>query len=121
MIEIVSGWLENLPIDSALWVVVLVFIVLDVCAGTIKAFLTKSVSSEKARQGIMHKMGYILAMLMCSFIDIAQHIADFGFKLPVLEICAVMIVAAEIFSLCEHIKDLNPDISLDFLHSEKSE
>lgn len=119
MIETVANWLETLPIDCALWIVVIIFIALDVIAGTTKAFLTKTVSSEKARKGIMHKMGYILAMMMCTFIDIAQKIADIGFSIPVLEMCAVMICAAEIFSLCEHVKELNPDIKLDFLHDKE--
>lgn len=112
-----SSWLQSVPVDSALWILVLVFIVLDVIAGTVKAILTKTVSSEKARKGVMHKMGYILAMLMCTSIDIAQSIVDLGYTVPLLELCAAMICIAEVFSLCEHIKDLNPDIKLNFLNS----
>ena len=66
MIETIANWLETIPVDCALWIVVIIFIALDVIAGTTKAFLTKTVSSEKARKGIMHKMGYVLAMLMCT-------------------------------------------------------
>lgn len=119
MIETISSWLQSVPVDSALWILVLVFIVLDVVAGTVKAIITKTVSSEKARKGVMHKMGYIFAMLMCTFIDIAQSIADLGYTVPLLEVCAVMICITEIFSLCEHIKELNPDIKLDFLHTKE--
>lgn len=118
MIETVSSWLQSVPLDSALWVLVLVFIVLDVVAGTVKAIITKTVSSEIARKGVMHKMGYILAMLMCTLIDIAQTITDLEYTVPLLKLCTGMICTAEIFSLCEHIKELNPDIKLNFLNSK---
>lgn len=119
MVEILSTWLEGLPLDAALWIIVVIFIILDVLFGTIKAILTKTVSSEKARMGVLHKMGFICAMLLCTFADIAQNAYDFGFSVPVLPMCAVMIVICEVFSLCEHIKQMNPDISLDFLHKKE--
>lgn len=121
MIDAIVGWLESIPWDSALWVVVLIFIALDVLVGTVQAILTKTVSSEKARKGVLHKMGFITAMLICTFIDIAQQIADIGYSVPVLGFCAVMIIVCEIFSLCEHAKEMNPDIKLDFLHIKDNE
>ncbi len=123
MIDVIAGWLLAIPQDSALWLIVVVFILLDVFMGTVKAFLESSLSSKVARQGIMHKMGFLGAMLLCNFIDIAQRVGDFGFTVPVSGLCAVMIVACEVMSICEHIRDLNPDIDLNFLEdkAEKKE
>lgn len=118
MVDTVSEWLLSIPLDCALWVIVFTFIALDVIVGTAQAFLTKTVSSEIARKGIMHKLGYITAMLVCSFVDIAQRIADFGFQVPVLFLCAAMIVTAEVYSLCEHAREMNPDINISFLHDK---
>lgn len=119
MIETLTKLIQQLPIDSALWLVVFIFICLDVIAGTTKAFVTKTISSEKARKGIGHKMGYFLAMFLCTLIDMTQQIVDIGYVMPLLPLCAVLIIATEIFSLCEHIADLNPDINLDFLRSKE--
>lgn len=118
MVDSIASWLMSIPLDCALWVIVVAFIALDVIVGTVQAFLTKTVSSEIARKGIMHKLGYITAMLVCSFVDVAQQIADFGFTVPVLFLCSAMIVTAELYSLCEHAQEMNPDIDIDFLHKK---
>lgn len=119
MIDLVSMWLEQMPLDCACWIITLAAICLDVIAGTTKAIITKTVSSEKARAGVLHKSGFILAMLLCTYIDITQHIIDIGFSVPVLAGCTVMIVTCEIFSVCEHVKECVPEIKLSFL--EKSD
>lgn len=115
MIDNLASWITSIPTDEALWIVVLVFIGLDVLMGTVKAALNHEISSTKARQGVMHKIGFIGAMLLCNLIDIAQSVADFGYSVPVTAMCAVMIVLCEIMSICEHIQDMNPDINLSFL------
>ena len=117
MIDLVAHWLQTIPHDMALWFVVLVFIALDVIVGTIKAWLSGTISSEKARKGVMHKTGFIVVMTLCTLIDIAQHVADIGFTVPVLGVCSIMIIGCEVFSLCEHVQELNPDIDLKFLHT----
>lgn len=121
MIDALTGMLQTLPTDAALWLVVCVFIALDVILGTVKAAMTKTLSSSIARQGIMHKIGFIGALLLCNFVDIAQGVADFGFQVPVSGLCAVMIVACEVLSICEHIHELNPDIDLAFLEKSKED
>lgn len=121
MMDTIAIWLQTIPTDTALWVVVLVFIALDVIFGTVKAALNRELSSKIAREGVMHKMGFIGAMLLCNLIDIAQSVADFGYSVPVTAMCAVMIVICEIMSICEHVQELNPDINLSFLKSTKKD
>lgn len=118
VIEKMSEWVSALPLDTALWIVVLIFIAFDVILGTANAWSKKELSSSVARKGVMHKMGFIAAMLLCNIIDIAQSVADFGYSVPTTILCAVMIVACEVMSICEHIRDMNPDIKLDFLNKE---
>ena len=119
MINVIANWLTTIPTDSALWLIVVVFILLDVLLGTVKAFLSCTLSSKIARAGIMHKMGFLGAMLLCNFIDIAQSVGDFGFQVPVTGLCAVMIVTCEVMSICEHIQELNPDLNLGFLENKE--
>lgn len=119
MIDYLAHWLSGMPTDSALWLIVFVFVALDVLLGTIKAAITQTLSSKVARAGIMHKCGFLGAMLLCNLIDIAQAVADFGFSVPVTGLCAVMIVCCEVMSICEHIQELNPDIDLKFLEKKQ--
>lgn len=120
MIDYISSILTSMPIDYALWIIVIAFIALDVIFGFIHAWLTGTVSSSVMREGIMHKIGLVGAMLLCNIIDISQNVADFGFTIPVTMLCATMIVLCEITSICEHIQQLNPDINLRFLNSAKN-
>lgn len=120
--EAVTLWLNSVPVSNVEWIITICFICLDVLLGTVHAWLTNSISSSKARNGVMHKMGYLGAMLLCSLIDAAQSYLDLGFAAPTLAICTVMICLTEIFSICEHITEMNPDINLGFLEkSKKSE
>lgn len=119
MIETITGWLASMQTDTALWILVLLFISLDVILGTVKAWSKGEISSKKARQGVMHKMGFIGAMLLCNLVDIAQGIADFGYQVPVTLLCAIMIVTCEVMSICEHVQEMNPGIDLRFLESAK--
>lgn len=121
MVQIISDFLLSIPFDSALWLVVTAFIILDVICGTLKAIMMHNLSSKKARKGVLHKAGFFAVMLLCTIIDVAQNIADFGFSLPLLPICSVMIVLCETYSIAEHIEAMNPDIDLKFLKKGKDE
>lgn len=125
MIDYLTHWLTTLPTDEALWVLVLVFIALDVILGTIRAALKHELSSEKARQGVMHKMAFIGVMFLCNLIDVAQgvgHLGEMlGYTVPVTALCAVMIITCEIISVCENIQAMNPNIDLKFLSGKKEQ
>lgn len=119
MLDQITKWLTSIPTDEALWVLVLMFITLDVMLGTARAAINHELSSNIARQGIMHKMGFIGAMLLCNIIDIAQgisHVSEMlGYAVPVTALCATMIISCESISIAESIQAMNPDIDLKFL------
>ena len=119
MLDPITKWLISIPTDEALWVLVLMFITLDVMLGTTRAAINRELSSTMARQGIMHKMGFIGAMLLCNIIDIAQGIGHvnemLGYAVPVTALCTTMIISCESISIAENIQAMNPDIDLKFL------
>ena len=119
MLDQITKWLTSIPTDEALWVLVLMFITLDVMLGTTRAVINHELSSAIARQGIMHKMGFIGAMLLCNIIDIAQGIGHvnemLGYAVPVTALCTTMIISCESISIAESIQAMNPNIDLKFL------
>lgn len=125
MLEIIAHWIQTIPTNSACWLLVTLFIVLDVALGTLKAYLNKSISSEIARKGVMHKIGFFGSLLLCNLIDLAQGIAPIkdalGIQIPTSVVCACMIILCEIMSIYENIREMNPNVDLEFLNKEKDE
>ena len=124
MLEIISQWLQSIPTNSACWLLITLFIILDVVLGTIKAYLNKSLSSEVARKGVMHKIGFFGSMLLCNLIDLAQGITPIkdalGVQIPTSIVCACMIILCEIMSIYENVKELNPNVDLEFLDDKEN-
>ena len=55
-----------------------VFIVLDYITGLSKGAITKSLNSYKGGKGILKKMMYIIAIIMCVWLDKLTHISETG-------------------------------------------
>lgn len=87
----------------------LLFIALDIITGFIKAW--GNFSSVKMREGLKHKAGFILVLVLGSLIDFSQQFIDFGFEFPVMLVLAgVYVSLTEIVSIFENICDMNSDI-----------
>ena len=95
------------------WAVVLWFItmVLDYITGTWAAMANQEWSSAVARQGLWHKLGSIVAILVAGLVDIAISVIthlDLGFDLPleyhtfVLPLVALWYAFTEMGSLIEN-------------------
>ena len=92
-------------------IIALAWIVLDVVCGTIRAAKTHQLDSSKMRDGLFHKIGYILCMGMGVGIDYTMEYMNIGFDIPVLEGICVMVVLTEIISVAENIMILNPELA----------
>lgn len=86
------------------------FVALDFITGMIKAFGTKSFTSTKMRQGLYHKVGLLLCVILGVLIDYAQAYFDLGISLPVAATICAYIVLMEISSIAENILEINPEL-----------
>ena len=91
------------------------FIVLDFLTGLIKAFATNSFTSTKMREGLFHKVGLILCMILGGLVDFAQEYLDLGVSVPVAVAICVYICLMEITSIIENVCKINPQIVPDKL------
>ena len=93
---------------------VLILICLDFIAGFSGALLTKSVSSKRMREGILHKFMEIVLMALATVIDGALL---GGFDIldgnPVLVVTCGYLALMEVISVLEIIGRYNPDIAED--------
>lgn len=98
------------------WLAIAVFvgIVLDYVTGTIAAHRLKEWSSAKAREGIWHKVGIIIAILISTLIDVVVIVLTnnsiiqlsfpyFGLFMPMV---AVLYTLTEIGSVLENLKKI---------------
>lgn len=87
------------------------FITLDLLTGFAQAVARKSVSSSKMRDGLWHKCGFVLTMLLAAMIEWAMRYIDLGFTLPLFIPVCVFIMLTEIMSIFENICKLSPDLA----------
>lgn len=98
-----------------IYAIAFAFIVLDFLTGIVKAFTTNSFTSTKMREGLFHKVGLILCMILGGLVDFAQGYLELGISLPVAAAICVYICLMEITSIIENICMINPQVVPDEL------
>ena len=101
---------ESVRIAGELAGVTVTMMLIDVISGYVGAWVTKTVSSSRMREGLPHKGMLILLMLMAGLIDWVQQqgLADLGFKVPLLEAACIYIIWMEINSALENAGEIFP-------------
>lgn len=87
-----------------------IFIALDFLTGVLKSFKEKNYTSTIMREGLYHKVGSVLCVLLGYIVDYTQVFLDIGVTIPVTTAICVYIVLMEIGSIIENISILNPEI-----------
>ena len=86
------------------------FILMDLITGIVKALMKKEFTSTIMREGLYHKAGTILCIVLGVMTDYAQAYLDLGVTVPVtLAICGYVCLM-EIGSIIENICAINPEI-----------
>ena len=98
-----------------IYVITAAFIALDFITGLIKAFATNAFSSTQMRQGLFHKVGLILCMILGILVDYAQGYIDLGVTMPVAGVICGYIIFMEIASIIENVCKINPELVPDKL------
>lgn len=91
------------------YIVTAAFILLDMITGLVKAFKEKAYTSSVMREGLFHKCGSILCVVLGAAVDYAQTIMDLGFAIPVAVSVCVYICTMEIGSIIENVCIINPN------------
>ena len=97
------------------YVITLVFIILDFITGLIKAFKEKNYDSSIMREGLFHKCGSIVLIVFGVLVDYAQTLIDLGVTIPLASFVCTYVVLMECGSIIENAGKINPDIIPDKL------
>ncbi|MCC8075710.1 MAG: phage holin family protein [Clostridiales bacterium] len=91
------------------------FIALDFITGLVQALATKTFASSVMREGLFHKVGSVLCVVLGLLVDYAQGFVDLGVSVPVAAAICGYICVMEAGSIIENVCKINPEIMPDKL------
>lgn len=91
-------------------IAILFFITTDYITGITKAIIYGNLSSKKMREGLSHKLAYIILALTTWFIDTLNMRLSLGFPLNTFTCTVSGICLIEFTSILENIIDINPEL-----------
>ena len=108
-LNMVSVFMET---NMTMFIVTVVFILLDILSGCIAGFFNKSFSSTALRKGLGHKIGYIFLMCAVAVLQVAMFDPNFNldFDFPLFNVVCAFIIFMEFVSIIENASKLNPNI-----------
>ena len=94
-----------------LFLIPMVFSLLDVVTGIASAAMHGKMRSSKMREGLFHKLGLIFCLVLSALLQIASGALDLGFQIPTLAAVSVFYIVLEAVSILENIAELVPVIA----------
>lgn len=91
-------------------IAVLFFISTDYITGVIKAIMQGNLSSKKMREGLGHKLAYLVLTLTAWFLDTLNMHISLGFPIHVFTCTISGICFIELTSIIENITAINPEL-----------
>lgn len=87
------------------------FMVFDIVTGFIAACRNHCVDSQKMKDGLFHKCGFLLAIAFACLCEYATMYIDLGFTIPVQWAVCIFIIGIEIVSNLENIVKISPELA----------
>lgn len=100
----------NIDPQVGLLIAAFICMVLDIITGLIKGASTNSLDSQKMREGLWHKAGFIGLIALSYVLQVAETFADLGVELPAVTAVCVFVILTEAVSICENLCEVNPAI-----------
>lgn len=104
-----------MPIDQRIIYIAFIFMGLDIVSGLVKAAKEHDIRSEKLREGLWHKLGFILAIIAGYLVEYLMSVIDtsqlgFTVKVPIMLTICGYIILTELVSVFENISKISPEL-----------
>lgn len=103
------------PIDYTFdgWAVIapLIFNLFDVLTGFYAAWAVGQLDSSRMRDGLKHKVGFMLALAFAILCEAIMTRFDIGFEGMLLMPLATYIIVTEVVSICENLRKVAPELA----------
>lgn len=87
------------------------FMLADIASGFLKAWRAHDIKSRALREGLFHKSAFIGVIALAQLTELAAaKIPQIELNLPITGGICAYIILAEIVSVLENLRDINPDI-----------
>ena len=96
--------------DTWCAIAVLFFITTDYLTGILKAIIQGNLSSRKMKEGLGHKLAYLVLTVVVWFIDMTNVHLNLGFPINTFACTVSGICFIEITSIIENITAINPEL-----------
>lgn len=96
------------------WIIIVIaccFMLLDIITGFIQAVINKCVDSQIMKKGLLHKCGFMLAIVFGCLCEYAMLYIDLGFDVPIQNAVCIYICVTEIISILENLALISPDLA----------
>lgn len=97
-------------VPMKLCIVTVLFILMDIIVGVIKAFSKTGFKSLKMREGLFHKLGEILCVAFGIVCEISFPAVGITVNLPIVSTICIYIVLMETGSIVENLAIISPNI-----------
>ena len=91
--------------------IVAAFVMMDLATGIMQAVANRALDSTKMRDGLWHKCGFILVVILAALVEWTMQFIDLGFTLPLFVPVCVFIILTEIVSIFENVCKLSPELA----------
>lgn len=92
--------------------IVFLLVLIDYITGVINAIMHGELSSKKMREGLGHKLTYLVVICVALIVEHGSDYINLGIELPVfIPVCA-SICLTEITSIIENCVKINPELSI---------
>lgn len=95
--------------------IALVFNAVDIVTGIISALRNKDIESNKLRDGLFKKVGFILCYFVAWLVDTQGDVIGFHLDVSILPVIIIYVCTTELVSILENICKINPDLLPDKL------
>ena len=85
-------------------------IIIDVITGVIFAVLTKSLNSTKMRQGGMHKIAEVIAVIFSAYEEHSMDMLNINVGLSIFKLVCAYLIIMECISIIENLGKMNPNV-----------
>lgn len=90
----------------------LIFHIIDIVSGLIGAIKNHDLRSDKMRDGMFKKVGFIFCYLVAIVIDKYGNYVGINLSFSILPVIIAYAVATELVSILENITKINPDLKI---------
>lgn len=87
------------------------FMLLDIVTGFAQACKNKCIDSKVLKQGLWHKVGFILAIVFSILCEFTMGYIDLGFTVPLMYAVCGYIMLTEVISIIENLAELSPELA----------